>query len=78
MEYAESAHVEMNYYSLSLELEQSKAQIQSLEGHISNLDPTVKALEETIFMKPDYADAHCDLASALHAMGEDDRAIEVF
>ncbi|KAH1030305.1 hypothetical protein J1N35_046181 [Gossypium stocksii] len=29
-------------------------------------------------MKPDYADAHCDLGSALHALGEDERAIEVF
>ncbi|KAE8712642.1 Detected protein of confused Function [Hibiscus syriacus] len=38
----------------------------------------VKALEEAIFMKPDYSDAHCDLASALHGMGEDERAIEVF
>ncbi|KAF2324649.1 hypothetical protein GH714_015917 [Hevea brasiliensis] len=35
----------------------------------------VKALEEA-FMKPDYADAHCDLASALHAMG-DEKAIEL-
>ena len=95
MEYVEPAQVEMNYYILSLELEQSKAQIQPLEGHISNLDLAFKALEEamppafilskdrtlhneTIFMKPDYANAHGNLASALHAMGEDERAIEVF
>ena len=30
----------------------------SLDGRV-----VVKALEEAIFMKPDYVDAHCDLAS---------------
>ncbi|KAL0369114.1 UNVERIFIED_CONTAM: putative TPR repeat-containing protein [Sesamum calycinum] len=38
----------------------------------------VKALEEAIYMKNDYADAHCDLASALHAMGDDENAIKEF
>ncbi|KAE8680392.1 ATP binding microtubule motor family protein, putative isoform 1 [Hibiscus syriacus] len=53
----------------------------ALEGEgmvLSACEAAAKALEEAIFIKPDYADAHCDLASALHAVGEDERAIEVF
>ncbi|KAF5950633.1 hypothetical protein HYC85_012626 [Camellia sinensis] len=38
----------------------------------------VKALEEAIYLKDDYADAHCDLASTLHAMGDDDNAVTEF
>ncbi|MCO5601841.1 hypothetical protein L7F22_055966 [Adiantum nelumboides] len=37
-----------------------------------------KALMEAIFLKSDYADAHCDLGSTLHAMGDDERAIHEF
>ncbi|KAH7286126.1 hypothetical protein KP509_33G059500 [Ceratopteris richardii] len=37
-----------------------------------------KALMEAIFLKNDYADAHCDLGSTLHAMGDDERAIHEF
>lgn len=37
-----------------------------------------KALMEAIFLKSDYADAHCDLGSTLHALGDDDRAIHEF
>ncbi|CAA6664952.1 unnamed protein product [Spirodela intermedia] len=33
---------------------------------------------EAIFLSPAYADAHCDLGSALHALGEDERAIQEF
>jgi tetratricopeptide (TPR) repeat protein len=31
-----------------------------------------------LILKPDYADAHCDLGSALHAVQEDDQAISEF
>lgn len=37
-----------------------------------------KALMEAIFLKSDYADAHCDLGSTLHSMGDDERAIHEF
>ncbi|KAJ4973759.1 hypothetical protein NE237_006933 [Protea cynaroides] len=37
-----------------------------------------KALEEAVFLNPEYPDAHCDLGSVLHAMGEDERAILEF
>ncbi|XP_024519477.1 uncharacterized TPR repeat-containing protein At1g05150 [Selaginella moellendorffii] len=37
-----------------------------------------KALGEAIFLKSDYADAHCDLGSVLHALGDDERAIVEF
>nr|GEZ05783.1 hypothetical protein [Tanacetum cinerariifolium] len=56
----------------------------SLEGEGSGLlgvgeyKAAVKALEEAIYMKNDYADAHCDLASALHAIGDDENAIKEF
>eukprot|EP00250_Pteridium_aquilinum_P000217 c10241_g3_i1 orf=1-1827(-) len=36
-----------------------------------------RALTEAITIKPDFADAHCDLGSTVHAIGEDDeRAIQ--
>ncbi|KAF9595422.1 hypothetical protein IFM89_000340 [Coptis chinensis] len=35
---------------------------------------TEKALEEAIFLKSAYVDAHCDLGSTLHAIREDERA----
>ncbi|GAB2272479.1 hypothetical protein Dimus_007303 [Dionaea muscipula] len=38
----------------------------------------VKALEEAIIIKSDFADAHCDLASPLHALGDDERAVVEF
>lgn len=36
-----------------------------------------KPLENAVYLKPDYADAHCDLGSVLHAL-KDDRAFEEF
>ncbi|MCO5567212.1 hypothetical protein L7F22_020901 [Adiantum nelumboides] len=37
------------------------------------------ALREAIVLKPDFADAHCDLGSTLHALGEDkDGAVHEF
>ncbi|KAF5775688.1 putative tetratricopeptide-like helical domain superfamily, acetyltransferase A, auxiliary subunit [Helianthus annuus] len=38
----------------------------------------VKALEEAIYLKNDYADAHYDLVLALHAMGNNDNAVKEF
>lgn len=37
-----------------------------------------KALMEAIFLKSDFADAHCDLGSTLHATGDEERAIHEF
>ncbi|KAH0455522.1 hypothetical protein IEQ34_015554 [Dendrobium chrysotoxum] len=46
---------------------------------VGEVKAAVKALEEAVFLNPHYADAYCDLGSALHAMGgEDERAIQEF
>ncbi|KAL5674313.1 hypothetical protein ACJX0J_018619, partial [Zea mays] len=47
-------------------------------SHARALKLLGSALFGAIFLKEDYADAHCDLGSALHAVGEDDRAIQEF
>lgn len=37
-----------------------------------------EALQNALYLEPDYVDAHCDLGSTLHALGEDERAGQAF
>ncbi|GBG61482.1 hypothetical protein CBR_g21825 [Chara braunii] len=45
---------------------------------VGELDKAEQALEHAIYLRPSYADAHCDYGSTLHALGEDEKAKRMF